>query len=119
MTTVQAAPLTGAELSEMRERCKAATPFTNNDVMRYEHGGGRIWLQEDGDGRKLVADLYHEGDREFFAHARTDIPRLLDELERTREALRKCASHLEWTADTEEAFAAIEHAAAVLPPDAP
>ncbi len=53
------------DLDTMERIARAATqdPLT---VVRYEHGGGRIFMEEP---RALVADFYQEGDREFYAAA--------------------------------------------------
>jgi hypothetical protein len=55
----------------IRQRLAAATPGPW-EVMRYSHGGGRIYH-----GHDLVADTYREGDREAIAHAPTDLAALL------------------------------------------
>ena len=56
-------------LAEEAERlARAATPGALT-VERYDHGGGRMSVQ-DANRRHLVADTYHEGDRELFAVAR-------------------------------------------------
>lgn len=53
--------------------------------------------------------IYEEADGEFMAHARTDIPALLDELERTREAAKELRSSLRfYTMPPEEYFSAPE-----------
>lgn len=41
----------------------ARTPDTLK-ISRYDHGGGRIYF-DGGQNRELVADLYHEEDREL------------------------------------------------------
>lgn len=51
-------------------------------ISRYEHGGGRMWLERAGQSRDLVADLYDDE-----PGARRDalievIVRALDDLER-------------------------------------
>jgi hypothetical protein len=53
-----------AKLDRLRE---AVTPEPRF-LLRYEHGGGR-WIREQGDDRTLIADFYHEGDREFIVAA--------------------------------------------------
>ena len=84
-------PYTTAELAAIVERAEAATPFTDcaDNVMRYDHGGGRIALLGNREDRKLIADLYHENDREFFIAARSDVPRLAAEVIALRKALRE------------------------------
>lgn len=53
-------------VAEWTAAMEGVTPFRDEDVIRYEHGGGRIAIMRDGE-RTLVADLYQEADREFFA----------------------------------------------------
>lgn len=52
---------------KLRRIAEAATRYDEGHLMRYEHGGGRIAiLPVPGDGeRHLIADIYHEADREF------------------------------------------------------
>jgi hypothetical protein len=86
--------LTKEELDAIRGRCEKATPGPL--LTRYEHGGGRSYLQT-GDweslhgkrDRKLVADYYNEADREFYHHARTDIPNLLAHIEELEKQIIK------------------------------
>lgn len=63
-------------LRTIKERVEAATPGPWA-IARYQHGGGRVATSFDHADRELVADLYHEGDREFLYAARTDVPALL------------------------------------------
>lgn len=60
-------------LRTIKERVEAATPGPWA-IARYQHGGGRVATSFDPADRELVADLYHEGDREFLYAARTDCP---------------------------------------------
>ena len=86
--------LTKEELDAIRGRCEKATP--NPELTRYDHGGGRSFLQT-GDweslhgkrDRKLVADYYNEEDREFYHQARTDIPALLAHIEELEKKVYK------------------------------
>lgn len=66
-----------ARIAEIRERWSNATdvPLT---AIRYEHGGGRLYV--DGDRRQLVLDAYEEGDREFYFNAYADMGELFDAL---------------------------------------
>lgn len=43
-------------------------------LMRYEHGGGRLYKEEP---RTLVADFYHEADRELLTAMHAALPHLL------------------------------------------
>lgn len=85
-------PLTAEELAEIERRANEAT--AGGQLARYDHGGGRLAIF-DGDNRDLIADFYDEANREFYFHARTDIPALLStlrtresEIERLRETIR-------------------------------
>lgn len=58
-------------LAHLDGMCAKATPHgPNTKLMRYPHGGGRLYL-EDMDGfaradRDLIADFYDEDNREFY-----------------------------------------------------
>ena len=54
-----------ARLTKLKEAF-AKTTKGNITINRYEHGGGRMFV-EDGKNRDLIADTYNEGDREFIA----------------------------------------------------
>lgn len=72
------------DLEAIRERVEKATPADNLTLTRYEHGGGRLFVDLDigtPEGRDLVADFYEEDDREFYFAARTDIPLLLSHID--------------------------------------
>lgn len=71
--------MTPKQLAAIRARADAATQGVLT-IDRYNHGGGRFSLDH-AKGRQLVADFYEIGDREFYAHARADIPALLDHIE--------------------------------------
>lgn len=64
-------------LDEIEGRANAATEGPT--LTRYDHGGGRLAVFH-GDHRALVADFYGEGDREFYAAARSDVPALVTAL---------------------------------------
>lgn len=49
-------------------------------VDRYDHGGGRMYVLNDGK-RTLVADTFKEGNREFFAEAPKAVTHLLARLD--------------------------------------
>lgn len=61
---------TPERLKEIEELCSAATPTEPLTLNRYDHGGGRLYLDGESGQRELVADFYHEGDREFYTQAR-------------------------------------------------
>ena len=85
--TVLPYPAILGRIAEMRARCDAAT--ANPELVRYEHGGGRSYVIDNKE-RRLVADYYHESDREFYHAARTDLPLALDLLEKAVRALERC-----------------------------
>lgn len=51
-------------------------------LLRYDHGGGRLRHAESS---TLVADFYHEGDRELYYRAPELLRALADEAERLRK----------------------------------
>jgi len=59
-------------------------------MVRYGHGGGRLFIDGEAGRRNLIADFYEEADREFYYHARADIPWLLDQLASVSTALSNC-----------------------------
>jgi hypothetical protein len=69
--------LTDEQLQAILRGCDGVTRFDDGNLMRYEHGGGRLALiPVPGDGpRKLIADFYHEDDREHFARLDPDTVR--------------------------------------------
>jgi len=77
---------------ELRDGLAGVTPTWPTDLMRYEQGGGRLAILRDGE-RTLVADFYHEADREHYVRCSPDnILRLLDALASLRaekEELRR------------------------------
>lgn len=85
--------MTHKELTEIRARAEAATPgpwiYKNGEVENADGGGG-AWIFHDGD---------YPGTGDFIAHARNDVPALVDEVERLREALKRiikaCMPHEE------------------------
>lgn len=68
-------------INEIKQRLNAATkpPFVE---LRYEHGGGRAYKQEENGGRQLVFDVYEQADREFYFNAYGDVEYFLAEIER-------------------------------------
>jgi len=87
-------------MSELIERARAllalrekATPVDGAVFREYDHGGGRLFVE--APQRRLILDVYHEGDRDFFfsAHKMDDtIAELLAEVERLTSRLRELAS---------------------------
>lgn len=72
-------PLTEERIAEIRGREKAATrgPWAVQDK-------GAIPLIYGTDGERVAKVIDHQDDAAFLAHAREDIPALLDEVERLR-----------------------------------
>jgi hypothetical protein len=84
-------PLTDEDLEEIQKRCEAATiPPWIASVEGRDHplGGDTVILRGP---KREGADLYLVGgtiaDYDFVAHARQDIPLLLDEIERLRKVI--------------------------------
>jgi hypothetical protein len=79
-------------LKEIRSRCKAATngPWISL-IEGRDHSSGESVIVRGTD--EVESDLYligaTEEDQDFIAHARQDIPQLLDEIERLRKLLQK------------------------------
>lgn len=74
-------------------------------LVRYEHGGGRMAMLS-AEQRTLIADTYHQGDREFFLVARCVALSLIAEV-------RRLHTQLDWLTDSadEDAMriAGLEH----------
>lgn len=80
-------PLLSEQLMEIRNRCSAATPEPwISYVEGRDHTSGESVIVRGINGSE--EDLYLIGgttaDQDFVAHARQDIPRLLDEIDRLR-----------------------------------
>lgn len=73
------------DTSAIRKAAEKATPVDPQDLMRYEHGGGRLAILRDGK-RQLIADFYGDGeDTEFYGLcAPQTIIGLCDEIDRLR-----------------------------------
>ncbi len=81
-------PLSEAYLGEVRKRCEAATPGPwVSYVEGRDHLAGESFIMRGTKGAR-EEDLYLSGgiiaDQDFVAHARQDIPLLLDEIRRLR-----------------------------------
>ena len=80
--------LTDKELAEIRERCDAATkkPWVRfgRYVVQVDDTRSSLMIFESG----VSTRLSHESNCIFTAHARADVPRLLDEVERLRAEKR-------------------------------
>ncbi|MBT9258174.1 MAG: hypothetical protein KM310_00245 [Clostridiales bacterium] len=92
--------LTLENLRKIKERCERATPgpwVINLEHERQMMSGRRILPAIEGQNGVMVAPLLapryknayiRRHDAEFIAHARTDVPTLVAEVERLRELLR-------------------------------
>jgi hypothetical protein len=87
--------LTQDDLNMIKERAKKATPgpwyadderWPGNENLQY-------WFDTHYDGVGAAAT---KADAEFIAHAREDIPRLVAEVERLREAIKTAERELWW-----------------------
>lgn len=84
--------MTEIELGEIRARCNVATrgPW-RAFIEGRDHESGSSFIMT-GEGANRGEDMEISGattaDYDFIAHARQDIPRLLDEIVRLRQLLR-------------------------------
>lgn len=77
-------------LEAIKARCEKATESSDLTLTQYAHGGGRLFvIGGPNSERKLVADFYDEDNREFYYHARTDLPALVAEVERLRKVVEE------------------------------
>ena len=77
-------PLTDARLAEIRERANKATPGVWWP-WAYASGSVSAWFVRSD--TLLIANDLTEADANFVRAARTDVPDLLDEIERLRRRL--------------------------------
>jgi hypothetical protein len=82
-----------AELEAIRRRCEAATagPW-ESFVEGREHLGGNDFIRTGGlDDQSPDIELLRAStaDQDFIAHARQDIPRMLDEIERLKKKVNE------------------------------
>lgn len=89
--------MTLEQLHAIEARWRAATPEPIVK-MRYEHGGGRAYKTPDGNPesmpRTLIIDCYEEADREFYFHAREDLPALSAEWRRLTAVIHRLEERL-------------------------
>jgi hypothetical protein len=74
-------------IERLRVLLEQATPISDAKLIRYDHGGGRYYsavkrsvdeaLYSGEEHRTLIADFYHEADRELFVLLRELAPDLL------------------------------------------
>jgi hypothetical protein len=80
------------ELEAIRRRCDAATPGPwKSFIEGRDHTGGSSFIMT-GSGKSRGKDIELSGatnaDQDFIAHARQDIPRLLEEIESLKKLTR-------------------------------
>ncbi|HEX3860760.1 MAG TPA: hypothetical protein VHY35_03635 [Stellaceae bacterium] len=84
--------LSVSELDEIRQRCDDATagPWKSFVEGRDHTSGSSFIMTGGGNGRGDDIELAEAttADQDFIAHARQDIPRLLDEIARLRRSNR-------------------------------
>lgn len=96
--------MTPTELKAIRERCEKATPgpweaHIQTGPYRTRNYAGKVKAPipiGEHSSFRVHPNLLYEGDVHFIAHARTDIPSLLDEVERLREALEWYGDEKNW-----------------------
>jgi hypothetical protein len=84
--------LSDEELDEMMERCAVATPGPwRSYIEGRDHTSGDSFIMT-GEGSHRGEDIYLIGatkaDQDFVARARQDVPRLIEEVRRLKQALR-------------------------------
>lgn len=81
--------ITPSELEEIRERCARATPgpWCSVGSQVYSSGGRLVGSPSSSGSGNCVYD------NNFISHARSDIPRLLEEIERLKAALTAISKH--------------------------
>jgi len=87
----QAIPINQKELEEIRRRCETATPGPwKSFIEGRDHTSGSSFIMT-GSGPNRGEDIELSGataaDQDFIAHARQDIPRLLNEIDILRRQL--------------------------------
>ena len=83
--------LTDEEIEEIRRRVKYATQGDLRSAVNIY--SNKLSLYDEND-QKVAGDL-SRSDAKMFYHARTDIPRLLDEVERLREFAQRVLHDLD------------------------
>lgn len=71
------------ELAAIRERCEAATPGPFDTYVHGDNAGYTVAKFGDN-GQDVFWTFVKREDAEFVAHAREDVPALLDEIDRLR-----------------------------------
>ncbi|ARU26091.1 hypothetical protein [Cellvibrio sp. PSBB006] len=82
-------PLTEREIEEIKRRCDAATPGPwKSYIEGRDHTSGSDFIMTsivDDRGESIELTGATVADYDFIAHARQDIPRLLEEIERLKK----------------------------------
>jgi len=79
-----AMPMTDEELDDVERRCSAATPAPwKSYVEGRDHTSGSNFIDV-GDGNGIELSGATSADQDFIAHARQDVPRLVEEVRRLR-----------------------------------
>jgi hypothetical protein len=87
--------MTPEELAAIKVRAEAATPGA---MVPYEHGSTLGWSFDTEDGTLpcgIRGMFERREDAVFYAHARDDVPALVAEVERLRQALDDYGGHSE------------------------
>jgi hypothetical protein len=81
--------LDDGELEAVRRRCDAATPGPWESLLEgRDHTSGSSFIKTGSDesrGTDIELSGATDADQDFIAHARQDIPRLLEEIARLRK----------------------------------
>lgn len=84
--------ITDEELQAIQLRCDAATPGPwKSFIEGRDHQSGSNFImtgEEDSRNEDIELTGASEADQDFIAHARQDIPRLLEEIKRLKELLK-------------------------------
>ena len=78
-------PLTDQDLADIQARLNAASPGPwQSFIEGRDHEGGSSFIRTQGEDIELTGVT--DADQDFIAHARQDLPRLLEEVRRLRSA---------------------------------
>ena len=78
--------LTDEELQSIRKRYSATTPGPwESYIEGRDHTSGSSFIMTSGEDIELTGGT--DADQDFIAHARQDVPRLLEEVQRLRQRI--------------------------------
>lgn len=100
------------ELKAIEERAKAATEGSWSAEERFEWRGEMVWSIEGPVW--LFEDSVGQGDAEFIAHARSDVPALAAEVRRLRKAFDEADRHWNGRCDCESGLTCDETATGIM-----